>query len=292
MSEIKPLGYLEPGTPEWLEARRNRLGGSDVAAALGLSPWCSPFTLWHRKRGLVGQAQESESMRWGKLLEPVVLDEYRRRRDWVKWADHPGVSFANGWRIAAPDARTEHELVEAKTADTYDAHEWGEHGGDDPHAIPPYYRVQCLWYMDVLGVHSMTLALLIGGNDYREYTVPWDQAEADDIRERAHKFHRTVVENIRPDLDASVSTYETVRELHPDIDGETVEVPGQIADNYLSSDLDLKQAKDIARRAKTALLDAMGTARIATIAGEPIARRQPGRNGAVSLYPIHPKENQ
>jgi predicted phage-related endonuclease len=28
----------------WHEARRSRLGGSEIAAVLGLSPWQSPFS--------------------------------------------------------------------------------------------------------------------------------------------------------------------------------------------------------------------------------------------------------
>jgi putative phage-type endonuclease len=291
VSDVKPLGVLVPGTPEWLAARKDRLGGSEVAAALGLSPWCSPFTLWHRKRGLVGPGEETQSMYWGKKSEPMILAEYKDRHG-VAWLDYPCTSYANDWRIAAPDARADDELVEIKTADKNDAWEWGDDGSDDPTAIPPYYRVQCLWYSDLLNEHRMSLAVLIGGNDYREYVVPWDQAEADDIRKRAAAFHRTVVENIRPDLDSSTSTYQTVRELHPDIDGETVEVPAEIVHNFLTTDVLLKNAKTDAQLAKTRMLDAMGTARIATLTGEPVARRQPGRNGSISLYPLHSKEDQ
>lgn len=289
---VKALGFLDPGTPEWAEARRHRLGGSEVAAALGLSPWCSPFTLYHRKRGTVGGAQESQSMYWGKQSEPMILAEYRKRRGGIDWVDYPCTSYANGWRIAAPDARTEHELVEIKTADKNDAFEWDEDGSEDPAAIPMYYRVQCLWYMDLLDIHRLTLVVLIGGNDYREYNVPWDQAEVGDIVTRAQAFHRTVVDGKRPALDASMSTYETVRELHPEIDGEDREVSALVGDAYLQTDLDLKAAKREAQFAKTTLLDHMGTGRIATVGGTPVARRQPGRNGSVSLYPIHPKETE
>lgn len=290
MVDVQALGVLKPGSPEWAEARRNRLGGSEVAAALGLSHWVSPFTLWHRKRGLVGPGEESESMYWGKKSEPMILDEYRKRHG-VEWTDYPCTSYANDWRIAAPDARTADELVEIKTADKDDVFEWGDDGSSDPAAIPPYYRVQCLWYMDLLDTHALTLCVLIGGNDYREYTVPWDQAEADDIRERAWHFHRTVVENIRPSLDDSISTYDTVRELHPDIDPVEKEIPAEVADDYLTSDRELKSAKKTAQLAKTILLDHMGTARIATVAGTAVARRQPGRGDSISLYPLHPKED-
>ncbi len=31
---------------EWLEVRRSGIGGSDVAAVMGLSPWCGPAPTW------------------------------------------------------------------------------------------------------------------------------------------------------------------------------------------------------------------------------------------------------
>jgi len=297
------LGHWPVGSAEWHTARRQGLGGSEVAAALGLSPWCSPFTLWHRKRGLVGDVDESPSTYWGKALEPVICAEWTRRRngthdDPLDTLDvrHAGTWAADGWRIANPDrliAADEisdpHAILEVKTADTYDAYEWGQHGSDDPAAIPIYYRVQILWYGDALGIRDLSVAVLIGGNDYREYRVPWDQAEVDDIRARAWTFWQTVVNNERPPIDGSDSTYQTVKELHPDIDGEDVEVPAEVALEYLESDLDAKAAKARAQQAKNRLLDAMGNARRALVGDQPVARRQP--NGkSVSLYPLHAEE--
>ena len=39
------------GTPEWHASRTRALGGSEIAAVVGLSPWQSAFGLWHLKRG-------------------------------------------------------------------------------------------------------------------------------------------------------------------------------------------------------------------------------------------------
>jgi putative phage-type endonuclease len=291
------VGTYDVHTPEWHAARANGLGGSDVAAALGLSPWCSPFTLWHRLRGEVGPQEASQSMDWGNRLEPAVYAAFLERNDFVGWRYHPG-TFRDDWRIANPDALLGGAhgvallgLWEGKTADAHDAWKWGPDGSDEPDAIPVYYRIQTLWYGDVLGVHDIWLSVLIGGNDFRTYRVPWDPDEAALIRDRAAEFWRTVVDGERPDIDATSSTYETVRELHPDIDADDVEVPGPLADDYLASDLAAKATDSAAREAKSRLLDAMGSARIArhAITGAKVARRQPNGKG-VSLYPIHPKD--
>lgn len=38
---------------EWLKARKNYIGGSDAAAALGLNPWKDNVTLWMEKTGKI-----------------------------------------------------------------------------------------------------------------------------------------------------------------------------------------------------------------------------------------------
>ena len=64
----------EPGSPEWHEQRRLALGGSEVAAVLGISPFESRFSLWHRKAGLAQPIQDSPEMEWGRRLESAILE--------------------------------------------------------------------------------------------------------------------------------------------------------------------------------------------------------------------------
>jgi len=60
---------------EWLAHRADGLGGSDIAAALGLDPYRSPFEVYLSKVGELEQAEQTEAMRWGQLLEPLVASE-------------------------------------------------------------------------------------------------------------------------------------------------------------------------------------------------------------------------
>lgn len=45
---------------EWLEGRRQGIGGSDVAAVLGLSPWKTALDVWNDKLGLSEEKEMSE----------------------------------------------------------------------------------------------------------------------------------------------------------------------------------------------------------------------------------------
>ena len=44
---------------QWLELRRQSLGGSDISAALGLNRWRSPMEVWAEKVGLPLPRQET-----------------------------------------------------------------------------------------------------------------------------------------------------------------------------------------------------------------------------------------
>ena len=73
--DIDKLSYAE-----WLQVRRSGIGGSDAAAALGLSPWKSPLELWEEKAmGKTQPRQENDAMIFGRLLEPIVREEFVRR---------------------------------------------------------------------------------------------------------------------------------------------------------------------------------------------------------------------
>jgi putative phage-type endonuclease len=289
------VGTFAPDSPQWRAARANGLGGSEIAAVLGLSPWCSPFTLWHRKAGSIGDEPETRAMSWGKRLEPVIAGKFAE--------DHPELtvrrsgtwrSKARPWQIANPDRLVgrpkDPAILEVKTAHAANGYEWGPTGSDQ---IPVYYRTQAIWYLDVLGYRECFLAVLIGGSDYREYTVGYDPAEAQLMRLAGRVFIESVQDGTRPPIDASESTYRTVRELHPDIDsGVEKEIPVELADRYGEA-CGAYAAAAAAKAEVTALvLDAMGSAQYATVNGWRIAQRVAIGGNPPHLRPVKNNERK
>ena len=47
---------------EWLNWRRTGLGGSDIAAVLGLSKWRTPWDVWADKKGLLPEKEETNAI--------------------------------------------------------------------------------------------------------------------------------------------------------------------------------------------------------------------------------------
>ena len=273
-----------PGSPEWAA----KVTASKVAAIYCLSPWESQYAMWRKMRNEIPWGDESRPMQRGNMLEDGVLNW------WL--ADHPDhvdigrqVYMALGdWAGATPDMYVrspvgEIEAVDAKTTGRDD--DWK----DGP---PAYYIVSSLFQMacdpDVKRVH---LATLFGSPfDLRTFTVERDDDLIASIVTRCREFYDSLALDEAPDLDDSVATYEAVRAMHPDIeakgsDGEHVQIPRDIAHEYVTASLDLKDAETRERAAKTALLDAMGRARLAQCDGVTVARRQPNQYG-VSLVRV------
>jgi putative phage-type endonuclease len=232
------IGSAPTGSPEWFALRRGKMTGSRIASALGLSPWTSRFTLYYQMLGMDDGAQYSGPLEWGTRLEDAVIQKYADITPNVRVIRKPGVwqNWERPWQVASPDAlivgpepgawrrRHGNSLFEAKTAAYAD--DWGLTGSNE---IPIWYRCQVLWYLDTFGYESAELGVLIGGNDYRQYVVEWNEPDAILLREAALAMVRQVELGIPPDLDGSLSTYETIQARHPEINGESIDIPEELA---------------------------------------------------------------
>lgn len=281
---MKPvlLGRFEPDSPEWHAARVGRLGGSDIAAVVGLSPWDSRYSLWMRKAGQLDDHRENPGIRWGTILEPVVRDVFlsshphlrpvrgtaRNAGSWL----HPD----HAWALCNPDGiftdGRRRCLYEGKTAHGMDAWKWGPSGTDE---VPPYYLTQVRWGMWVLGLDVCHLAVLIGGQDYREYVIEPDPDDTDWLVAAGAEFIETLHAGTPPSIDDSAHTYQAVRERVPDVDRDRVAIiPDDAADALHATRAAARQAEADARHASSVVLDLMGDAHEGTTAdGRRVATR-------------------
>jgi putative phage-type endonuclease len=211
------LGDYEAGSEAWHKLRNDdaAIGGSDIGAIAGLSPWESPITKWAKRTGQISDdLVPNMSMRLGTKLEAPILEIYAE--------DHPELEiYTTGtwarkdfpWQRANPDALYRKDddswgIVEIKFSRDY----WTE--------VPQHYRAQVLWYMSVFGIQQATLVAL-AGSSYQEFEIEWDAFEAASLIAAAYRFRESVLTNSMPDWDGSNSTFETIRAMNPKIeDGE------------------------------------------------------------------------
>ena len=135
-----PYRVLLPASADradWLRARRQGIGSSDVAAALGVSTRGSAQHVYYDKRGLLPLEDDAgEAALWGNLHEDTVAREWaRRNRATVrrvgivarKDAPHHMCTLDRLCRECPLDNAPEQCAVEIKTRNAYVAGKW-KHG--------------------------------------------------------------------------------------------------------------------------------------------------------------------
>lgn len=289
MSAPTYLGVYKPATPAWVELRRDKIGGSDIAAILGLSKWQSAYSLFHEKRGEIEGQPDKPQLEWGTRLEPVIVQAWQERHPEFAVEYAPGAVYAHPerpWQVASPDALLfRHGSagwedappiggLEAKTSRYDDL--WGKEGSA---TIPDYYYTQVQWTMDVFGCDTWHVAVLFAGSDYREYVIPANGAVQEQLRETASDFLDAVTQGRVPPVDGHDTTYTAIRELHPDVDDEDIEV-GDLGREWIAALRVQAAAEDAAKEARSRLADNMGRARRALINGERIAYRRNSKPGS------------
>lgn len=270
------VGQFTPGSDDWHAARAHGLGGSEISAVLGLSPFDSRFSLWHRKAGAVGPVEQTPEMEWGTRLEPVILGKYREQHPDLDYEVRNGtfVHDERRWQVVNPDLLAADRVIESKYSIFGD--DYGEPGTDE---VPVHVRTQVLWYCDVLDQPFADIAVLVGGYDYREYRVEYDADEAAELRDAGRQFLDEVAAGVLPDIDEHSATYQTIREMHPEIDGADVDLPDDIALRYIAARVALKATEDEEQLARSLVADQMGNAKRAMWDGRCIATRQARGDG-------------
>lgn len=274
-----PGPLCAPGSDEWLRT----MSASKVAAVVGLSPWTSRFALWHEMAGTIGR-DSTDAMSRGHYLEPAVAAWFADRHPtWTVVTTGTWTHHEHPWATATPDRlvlvpRSGARLLEVKTASHAD--EWGADGSDE---IPAGYRCQVVWSMHVTGARIGHVAALLPFLDLREYVIEYDADEARFLEQECASFMHDLAHGVAPELDGSDSTYQAVRQLHPDIDDVEVELPLDVAADLAAWKHEADHATAGFARAKSAVLAAMGTARKASCNGWPIATRAAKNGGTPYL---------
>lgn len=206
----------ELGRQIWLQERRAGIGGSDAAAILGVAKYGTPLSVWMDKTGRVPiEKIESEPMWWGTALEDLIARRYTQKTARHVWKpdrlmQHPEWPMI----VGTPDRLVigQKRGLEIKTADDHLTGEWGKAGTDQ---VPHGYAIQCHLYMAITGFPQWDVAVLIGGNDFRIYTLTRDeQFEAAMIERLVRWWNIYVVTDTRPPIEAGDT--HTLDLMYPD----------------------------------------------------------------------------
>lgn len=246
---------------EWLAARQQGIGGSDVAAILGLGKFGkTPLSVWLDKRSpdVVDEAADAEAAEWGNRLEPLLAEVFAERHD-----DHdisyesPGLVCRTDapWMLATPDRllltpTPALGIWEGKTASLRAAGEW------DDDRLPDAYALQVLWYLEVTGAEVAHVSALIGGQRYVE-RVLHPRPELRLTERLGEWWQRHIVDGEMPDPDPQHDG-PRLGSLWHDLDTEAVDLT-ELADTV--SDLrSVRASIDHLEQQEAALVSAIKVA--------------------------------
>lgn len=257
----------------WLAWRRMGVGSSDVAAICGLDPYCSALEVYLDKIGQVPDEETSEAIEWGNRLEAVVADHFAETTGWdvqvpTEPAVHPVHIFmrANVDRyLSEPGTDDVSALLEIKTTGAHLEKNWG----DEP---PDRVLLQVQHQLAVTGLPRAFVAVLIGGQRYRQFEVARDDELIASLVEIEREFWERVESRTPPPADASVSASEALARLYADFERESeIDLPPE-ASALLSSlrrcKAEIAVLKDEDRRLSNAVKELLGHHHIGLLAGE------------------------
>ena len=156
---------------EWLAYRRKGIGGSDVAALLGISPWRTARDLYFDKLNIVAVEDNEDNwvaLEMGHLLEPLVAKIFQHRTGYKiyqikKMFQHPQYSWMLAdvdYFVELPDGST--AILEIKTTNYNARDNWWLNGEE---TVPVYYETQGRHYMAVMNVDRCFFCCLYGNNE-------------------------------------------------------------------------------------------------------------------------------
>ncbi|KVE62441.1 endonuclease [Burkholderia vietnamiensis] len=208
---------------DWLEVRKSGIGGSDAAAAVGLSPYQSQLELWLVKTGRDANLPKpdpddtTEPVFWGHLLEPIVAAAYTKQtgnrvRRVNAVLQHPTIPFmlANVDRevVGCRDV----QLLEAKTAGEYGSRLWRD-------GVPEYVQLQVMHQLMVTGKQAADVAVLLCGQKLDVHRIERDDALIARLVELEAAFWHYVETDTPPPADGSESADRALRCLYPGAGG-------------------------------------------------------------------------
>ncbi|MCX4146910.1 MULTISPECIES: YqaJ viral recombinase family protein [Paraburkholderia] len=204
---------------DWLKLRKNGIGGSDAAAAVGLNPYVSQLELWLDKTGRdAGLAKPdphdtTEPVYWGTLLEPIVAAAYtqqtgRRVRKVNAVLQHPTIPFL----IANVDreivGNRDVQLLECKTAGEFGARLWRD-------GVPEYVQLQVQHQLAVTGKQAADVAVLLCGQKLEVHRIERDEGLIARLIQLEAQFWEYVTSDTPPPADGSESADRALRHLYP-----------------------------------------------------------------------------
>lgn len=152
---------------EWLKLRMEGIGGSDLAAILGHSPFRSIKDIYKSKKEEVPQIT-SDAIEFGNNFEPIIFQSFKNKyKDLYEVLDYKDIMFRNIWcpflqasldGVLVNKKTLEVGILEIKTVQGRKSKWYDSYGNK---SVPNYYFDQAIHYFNTTNANYIIFYTLV-----------------------------------------------------------------------------------------------------------------------------------
>lgn len=214
------VSTAEMSREEWLSWRKKGIGGSEVAALVGMHPYLSPFAVYMDKVGELEPQEDTEAMRIGRDLEEYVSQRFTEKTGIrVRKNAHILMDDECDYMIADIDRWSKKDKIGLECK-TMSPNSKAVRGLEDD-SVPPQYYIQCQWYMMITGLKKWHLAILVLGKAFYTFEIDRNDDDIAVLRQAAKDFWLgNVLPRKMPPPDGTESAQNAISGLIKGVDNE------------------------------------------------------------------------
>lgn len=239
-------------TDEELAIRKTGITATDATGITGTNRFWDPVAVYLHKTDpekLADRAEENPTQKaLGHELEPVVIRMLARERalegvtmvttKTMRSEEHP-------WALATPDRLVMHPelglsaVAEAKNVGVRMVADWRDAHDDDEWVVPAYVHVQVQWQMIVANVPVAHVGALLGGRDFRAWTIYSEDSLRNTLLTVCGDFwHQHILKRIPPSPAATERAAKAIAAMFPSHSEAIIPAPPHaeaLADQYIDA---------------------------------------------------------
>lgn len=236
------MGNNKPTRADWVQARAGGIGGSEIAAVLGLDPYCTPYQLWERKTGRVPDFEGNEATMRGKVLEPAIVEWFEQKTGLATYAaakentvlHHKKFDFLLGTPDRFVALKGGDGVLEAKSTRKMIG----------PDNVPTYWFFQLQWYLGITGKKQGFLVWLSGSLEFHHLKIRFDRKIFAGMVDQARAFWTGYV--LTDTAPAPISR-EDIERMYSDVLPGTVEATPELihaCEQYSKNRKEIKELEE------------------------------------------------
>lgn len=262
----------------WLELRTKDITSTEASALFDMSPYSTPFELWHRKKsGEVVEIPDNTRMMWGRRLQDAIAYGIAEDQGWVcepmeEYITVPKARMGSSFDFKMIDHDNRIGILEIKNVDYMVFKDKWTVEADGSITAPEHIEIQLQHQLHVADLEWGAIGVLVAGNSPRVLVRERDKEVGAAIEKRVRAFWKSIEDGIEPQ-----PTYPADAEFVSKLYGYAE--PGKVLDarddveiatlceNYAAAGLREREAREDKETAKAMLLTRIGEHEKCMVAG-------------------------